>query len=183
VICKWIEKNLRRLRDCTELSQAQSLANIHKVKAANAKSFVVDFFKVLEDNRVNQKLIRYIRDSTSCFGPRRLGSNILINRFNDNSKSFFRTVESLLGEEILPKLDITKEKQERLEKEAKNYLQKVEEVIKYNQTSAKELNSAMISGFDLATCSGPLMDDPMQGAIFIIEDVSLAEEVKEAVPN
>jgi translation elongation factor EF-G len=41
----------------------------------------------------------------------------------------------------------------------------------------------MISGFDLATCSGPLMDEPMQGAIFIIEDVSLAEEVKEAVPN
>jgi ribosome assembly protein 1 len=144
---------------------------------------MVDFFKVLEDNRVNQKLIRYIRDSTSCFGPRRLGSNILINRFNDNSKSFFHTVESLLGEEILPKLDITKEKQERLEKEAKNYLQKFEEVIKYNQTSAKELNSAMISGFDLATCSGPLMDEPMQGAIFIIEDVSLAEEVKEAVPN
>jgi ribosome assembly protein 1 len=27
------------------------------------------------------------------------------------------------------------------------------------------------------------MDEPMQGAIFIIEDVSLAEEVKEAVPN
>ena len=70
-----------------------------------------------------------------------------------------------------------------MEKEAKNHLQKVEEVIKYNQTSAKELNSAMISGFDLATCSGPLMDEPMQGAIFIVEDVSLADEVKEAVPN
>ena len=37
----------------------------------------------------------------------------------------------------------------------------------------------MISGFDLATFSGPLMDEPMQGAIFIIEDISLAEELKE----
>lgn len=27
-----------------------------------------------------------------------------------------------------------------------------------------------MNGFDLATMAGPLMEEPMQGAIFIIED-------------
>lgn len=40
----------------------------------------------------------------------------------------------------------------------------------------KLLDSAIISGFDLATVNGPLMDEPMQGAIFIVEDVSVDEE-------
>ena len=34
----------------------------------------------------------------------------------------------------------------------------------------------MISGFDLASINGPLMDEPMQGAIFIIESISLDQE-------
>ena len=38
------------------------------------------------------------------------------------------------------------------------------------------LDSAMISGFDLASINGPLMDEPMQGAIFIIESISLDQE-------
>jgi len=35
----------------------------------------------------------------------------------------------------------------------------------------KEFNSALVNGFDLATLTGPLMDEPMQGAVFIIEDI------------
>ncbi len=174
---------MRGLRDCFEISQAQGIGNINKLKVANAKSFVVNFFKVLEDNNTSPKLIRYIRDSLACFGPRRLGTNILINKFNESSKSFFHAIESRIGEKLLPKLDTKGEKQEKMEKETANNLEKVKKVIEHHQTTFKELNSAMISGFDLATFSGPLMDEPMQGAIFIIEDISLAEELKEETSN
>ena len=44
-----------------------------------------------------------------------------------------------------------------------------------NNVSLKEFNAALINGFDLATMNGPLMDEPMQGAIFIIEDVHFDE--------
>jgi len=43
----------------------------------------------------------------------------------------------------------------------------------------QELNSALISGFDLASVTGPLMDEPMQGAVFIIESISLNTEASE----
>lgn len=39
----------------------------------------------------------------------------------------------------------------------------------------------MISGFDLAAVNGPLMDEPMQGAVFIVENVALDEQQLEKV--
>ena len=61
--------------------------------------------------------MRYIRDYTSCFGPKRLGSNLLINRFNDVSKSFFRIIEELIGETFLPSFDDSSAKIEKLSKD------------------------------------------------------------------
>jgi predicted O-linked N-acetylglucosamine transferase (SPINDLY family) len=78
-VCKWIDKNLRGLRDCFEISQQKSLQNFNNGKIQNAKSFITGFFKRLEEQKTSVKLIRYIRDYTSCFGPKRLGSNLLIN--------------------------------------------------------------------------------------------------------
>jgi translation elongation factor EF-G len=48
-------------------------------------------------------------------------------------------------------------------------------VLENNNVSMKEFNAALINGFDLATMNGPLMDEPMQGAIFIIEDIQFYE--------
>lgn len=83
----------------------------------------------------------------------------------------------------MPPLDITAEKQAKLEKEAVANQQRINEVLQHNQVTSKELNSAMISGFDLATFNGPLMDEPMQGAVFIIEDIELTVDANEATDN
>ena len=34
------------------------------------------------------------------------------------------------------------------------------------------MNAAVVSGFDIASQKGPLMDEPMQGAVFILENVN-----------
>lgn len=83
------------------------------MKLASAKRFVKTFFQILAEQKTSQKLIRYIRDHTSCFGPKRLGSNLLINKFSDKSKSFFQVIQSLVGEKILPELENLK--QEKIE--------------------------------------------------------------------
>lgn len=53
-----------------------------------------------------------------------------------------------------------------------------------NKASLKEINVAVLSGFDMAAQKGPLMDEPMQGSVFIVEEisslVSQSEEVEEA---
>ena len=121
-----------------------------------------------------------IRDHASCFGPKRLGSNILINKFNEKKSSFFHTIQNLIGEEILPSMENeTEQRLLRMQKEYEQNLLKVDEVTGFHNVSKKELNSAIVSGFDLATVTGPLMDEPMQGAVFILENVAIDKEAAE----
>ena len=54
--------------------------------------------------KMSLKLKRYIFDNLMCFGPKRLGSNLLINKFGVKEDSFFRNIERLLGEKLLPEL-------------------------------------------------------------------------------
>jgi hypothetical protein len=40
------------------------------------------------------------------------------------------------------------------------------------------LTNAIATGFDIATVSGPLFEEPMMGAIFIIESIELVKELQ-----
>lgn len=66
-----------------------------------------------------------------------------------------------------------------MQKEYDQNMKVVNDVVEFHNVSIKELNSAMISGFDLATVTGPLMDEPMQGAVFILESISLDKAAAE----
>lgn len=120
---------------------------------------------------MSPKLQGYIFDRLVCFGPKRLGTNLLISKFDKFENSFFRTIEQLLDEELLPKLNYD----QKALKQNEDNIAKLQKVLDFNQISLKELNSALINGIDLASQAGPLMDEPMQGAVFIIEDFSLVE--------
>ena len=114
-IAQWLDKNLKfgGLKDCFEISQLTQKQNIPPKKLNNAKKFVIEFFEMLKEQKQNQKLIRYIRDYTACFGPKRIGSNILINKFNDSSQSMFQRFQAIIGEDILPKFENDKNDQKR----------------------------------------------------------------------
>ncbi len=45
--------------------------------------------------------------------------------------------------------------------------------MEFNKITLRELDSAFISGFDMASQTGPLMDEPMQGAVSLIDDIEL----------
>jgi len=62
-------------------------------------------------------------------------------------------------------------------------LEKIASVLEFNKITLQQLDSAFISGFDMASQTGPLMDEPMQGAIFLIDDVELNAEVVESGKN
>mmetsp|Transcript_39574 Transcript_39574/g.60490 ORF Transcript_39574/g.60490 Transcript_39574/m.60490 type:complete len:123 (+) Transcript_39574:2242-2610(+) len=88
-ICNWLEKNARGLKDCVDLVLAQTTEKLPPARVDNAKQFVFNFFDCLHEHKTSRKIIQLIKDYASCLGPRRMGSNILINKFNEKSKSFF----------------------------------------------------------------------------------------------
>jgi translation elongation factor EF-G len=51
-------------------------------------------------------------------------------------------------------------------------------VLNTYKIALKELNNALINGFDLASTEGPLMNEPMQGAVFILEDLRIDSSVE-----
>lgn len=50
------------------------------------------------------------------------------------------------------------------------------EVASAHDLSAKDLSNAITTGFDIATVAGPLFEEPVMGAIFIIEGIELVKE-------
>jgi hypothetical protein len=117
-ITKFIDKNLRGLRDCFEIFSTQSISQFPKMKVDNAKAFVKKFFEQLKEKNASQKLLRYIADHLMVFGPKRLGSNLLINKFNPSDHSFFRVIQKAFEDEkLLPDIEYDNSKQTKLEKE------------------------------------------------------------------
>lgn len=135
------------------------------------------FVELLGERNVSKKLQRLIFDHCLCFGPKRLGSNLIINKFTPPESSFFRTVESIIGQKLIPDLEMDAAKQAKIQKDQSNNNGKLEEMLETYKISLKELNNALINGFDLASTAGPLMDEPMQGAVFILEDLRIDTSV------
>ena len=85
-VTKWLEKQLPHMKGLQDLSALQTFQNVHPRRIELACNFAVNFFEQLEKYKTSQKLIRLIRDHCSGFGPKpRLGSNLLINMFNERS--------------------------------------------------------------------------------------------------
>ena len=125
-IARYIEKNLKALRDCFEISATPNISKVSQQKKDNAKKFIAEFFRLLKEKGTSQRLIRLIKNHLACFGPKRLGSNLLINKFNDSSKSFFGMIESQLGETVTPEIEFDASKKEKHDQDLKVNLENIQ---------------------------------------------------------
>jgi len=75
--------------------------------------------------------------------------------------------------ELLPDLRFASMASEKKHaKELDSQMQAVQKVVNDSKSSLKELSGAVMTGFNIAVSKGPLMDEPMQGTIFILEEIS-----------
>ena len=51
--------------------------------------FAREFKELLVEMKTNKRLVRFIEEKTVCFGPKRKGPNLLINKFMKKEDSFF----------------------------------------------------------------------------------------------
>ena len=78
----------------------------------------------------------------------------------------------MLGVEPEPK-ELDEVKIARLLKIDKKHMKAVDEVIQRYGVSYKDLDNSLMTGFDIASNSGPLFEEPILGAIIIIESIEL----------
>ena len=64
----------------------------------------------------------------------------------------------------------------------KEYLKKKDHLdlfLKKYQVELKDVTNALMAGFDIAATCGPLCEEPMLGACFIVEDIEYIEDLEE----
>lgn len=80
-------------------------------------------------------------DDIWAFGPRRIGSNVLLNRIPGYKRPSMWQSSGLLGN-----------------------------TCSSPESSYREYDNSIVSGFQLATLAGPLCEEPMMGVCFVVED-------------
>jgi len=127
------------------------------------------------ETQTNKRFMRMIEERTLGFGPKRKGPNLLISRHLRKEDSFFQRIyqqaEAVLGIPRQP--EPTGDKAERRQKEYDEKFAKVQEVLSAHSVTWKDICNAMLTGFDIATVSGPLCEEPMLGAAFLVENIDL----------
>eukprot|EP01117_Protostelium_nocturnum_P017384 TRINITY_DN7082_c0_g1_i2.p1 TRINITY_DN7082_c0_g1~~TRINITY_DN7082_c0_g1_i2.p1 ORF type:complete len:1036 (+),score=475.65 TRINITY_DN7082_c0_g1_i2:122-3229(+) len=122
-----------------------------------------------------------------AFGPRRVGSNILLNHIPNYSQNaeVWKPITYKMSSDYNPKNRKNKLKQNEDEnKEENNESQiisseesNVKEVIEPVSEEErlellKQIENSVFVGFQAATAFGPLCEEPMSGVCFVVEDIS-----------
>lgn len=115
-----------------------------------------DLRKVLDESDTNETFWRSLEMSRIwSFGPHHCGSNLLINNV-----SWYINKRFALGGCAI-------ESPGKISKGARN---------KLRQQILEKLENSIITGFQLATIAGPLCEEQVWGAAFIIEDICISEK-------
>ena len=100
-VTMFLEKNMRGLRDCYEICGSPNPQSLPNAKIQRAVAFVTQFFETMKEQRTSLRLMMLIKNHTSCFGPRRLGSNLILNRFGDKQRSLFNLLQTQIGSQLI----------------------------------------------------------------------------------
>ena len=91
---------------------------------------------------MNKRLVRWIKEYTLSFGPKRKGPNMLINKLNNKEDSFFYRLLAILGKgsfEEISSIVTNAKRLERKQKEEEDYIAKVKIVCENNDISIRDL--------------------------------------------
>lgn len=150
---------------------------IKKADVELAVEFITGFREQLELHKTSKRLIRLIEDRAVCFGPKRKGPNILLNKYLPRDDSLFQRMKKLakemLGVELQTHDEVDASRLDRLRKQDNNRDHQLQEVLTAHEVSSKDLINSVTTGFDIATRSGPLFDEAVMGVVFIIESIEL----------
>ncbi|KAF0984832.1 hypothetical protein FDP41_000731 [Naegleria fowleri] len=142
-------------------------------------------------------------DNLWCLGPRRIGPNILLNHISDYRPPYFEPLHKqisnmLLSSGVKQSQNTLKSSSVADEEENTLTLSTTTAAATTSNTTTrsntgpkttltpeqqqqrvellKQFDHSFISGFQLATASGPLCDEPMYGVCFCVEDVIFEEK-------
>eukprot|EP01022_Parablepharisma_sp_SALTPOND_P021377 TRINITY_DN41897_c9_g1_i1.p1 TRINITY_DN41897_c9_g1~~TRINITY_DN41897_c9_g1_i1.p1 ORF type:complete len:1052 (-),score=124.97 TRINITY_DN41897_c9_g1_i1:19009-22164(-) len=140
-VTKWLENKRNVLKQIAA----------QKLTAEQLKEFVKQFKGTLEAHSTPRKIINLILNYLLSFGPKKYGPNMVISPFLQASQSLLFVPSE--GSPTAPK-----------------YHRIIPEGL-LQHISFEDLHKSIVTGFELASLSGPLCEERMVGACFLIEAI------------
>lgn len=108
-------------------------------------------------------------DSIWAFGPHRVGSNVLLNKIPFYSASkYWKTVALRETETQISESEVKASEGQAAPADSKYSLKELQEL--------QQLDNSIVTGFQLATQSAPLCEEPMMGVAFVVTDVKFTQQ-------
>lgn len=176
-VTKWLEQP-RQKKNILSLIQVCEKKLMLGDEFDQAKEFVVEFRHKLVEGKTDRLLMRLINEHLQAFGPFKNGSNLLINKYLPKERSLLGIFDSIdnYGFELVfdsKAQELLHEKRVKEQEDRDRVMYEIEEIM---ETYDRELFNGFLTGFNRATSSGPLCEEPMAGACFIIQNVELDSE-------
>eukprot|EP00123_Amoebidium_parasiticum_P003237 comp14528_c0_seq1/m.10737 comp14528_c0_seq1/g.10737 ORF comp14528_c0_seq1/g.10737 comp14528_c0_seq1/m.10737 type:complete len:1107 (-) comp14528_c0_seq1:147-3467(-) len=144
-----------RAKNTVESDQTADLEILFREKLKEA-------FRPNDDEEWDEDWLEDTVDRIWAFGPRRMGTNMLLNCIPAYNRASA----------------IPNPKAHGREKAGTPTTDTSAQVVRRNQRLA-DLDNSIVNGFQLATSAGPLCEEPMRGVCFRVEDAVFAEDLME----
>ena len=201
-LLKWLEAHEKQLEIMNHIISTwwkHDILSSLELEVKDTEAFIESFKQKLIDTKTSNRVLKIMNKKLVCFGPKRIGPNILINQLLDDSECLFERFERLkahvfkdgIKDEIKedtktsePNEEIKEEQQDDTsqskkltyhELKQKRRLRKLDATCKWFKVNKNELNSAITTGFDYAWNNGPMLGEPILGAWFVIDEVEVID--------
>jgi translation elongation factor EF-G len=137
-------------------------------RQADCVKFLKSLFKILEEDKTDPALLKMIIRHLVNFGPHKIGPNLLLCKFAENSETL--TGPLLKDIDEFKDIFVRSKRTESYIKDRPDYEQY------YAGVSYEELIKSIQVGFELTLEKGPLCNEEVYGCVFIVEDFINCDE-------
>ncbi|KAL0481969.1 ribosome assembly protein 1 [Acrasis kona] len=156
-ISRFIDDNADRLKFITSSEDSVKDDDV-KIDSQNVMS---ELREVFESSGWGEEW-----DHLWSLGPRRMGPNVLLNHIKEYPSPFFKNIEGRANVNVIKSPPSTSADNSQQSTNSFDFL-----------SHFQQFDTNFISGFQLATNSGPLCNEPMSGVCFSIVEVTMTEEL------
>lgn len=156
-IARFIDDNRERLRKCLDVEKQKEKEGSEFVSMS-----VFDELKKEFEAAGEKWAAEY--NNVWALGPKRIGPNVLLNHISGYQGKHFKSLFQRIKEDSTSGITTQDTESEKSEYVRKLHL----------------IDNGIVTGFQLATTSGPLCDEPMMATAFCIESVEYKEEKEDA---
>ncbi len=166
-LLRFVEKEEATIRSLQEYVEQEKVISSREPLRIQGRKFIHNYEALVTEAEEShpRRVCSMLRKHLLGFGPRRCGGNLLTSCHIDEVDSFLYKAKKAVG--------IVKKNTPIPKKSA--LFRPINQELAMKYTTSKDMRTSMLSGFQLATTSGPLAEEEVLGLCIMVEAVEFVD--------